>query len=94
MNIIIVVYFSSISISQFCHATYKDLATAMYVVITILYNTGGCYNLSIQLLGHYFLNSCFLSENFQDGMRVGGLLPLTHYIPFSTTISFKTNLAK
>ena len=52
------------------------------------------YNLSIQLLGHYFLNSCFLSENFQDGMRVGGLLPLTHYTPFSTAISFKTNLAK
>ena len=27
-------------------------------------------------LGHYLLDSCFSSENFQDGMRVGGSLPL------------------
>ena len=27
-------------------------------------------------LGHYLLDSCFSSENFQDGMRAGGSLPL------------------
>ena len=28
------------------------------------------------ILGHYLLDSCFSSENFQDGMRAGGSLPL------------------
>ena len=28
------------------------------------------------LLGHYLLDSCFSSENFQHGMRAGGSLPL------------------
>ena len=27
-------------------------------------------------IGHYLLDSCFSSENFQDGMRAGGSLPL------------------
>ena len=38
----------------------------------------------VLLLGHYLLDSCFSSENFQDGMRVGGSLPLPiiHIISF------------
>ena len=28
------------------------------------------------ILGHYLLDSCFSSENFQDDMRAGGSLPL------------------
>ena len=47
-------------------------------------------------LGHYLLDSCFSSENFQDGMRAGGrVITITHYTHFKFLLSkFSQIMAK
>ena len=47
------------------------------------------------MLGHYLLDSCFSSENFQDGMRGGRVITITHYTHFKFLLSkFSQIMAK